>query len=35
MATILVLTGVTRREDVARYPFQPAQIVDSVAEIVV
>jgi NagD protein len=35
MATILVLTGVTRREDVTRYPFQPAQIVDSVADIVV
>lgn len=33
MATILVLTGVTHREDVARYPFQPTMIVDSVAEI--
>jgi NagD protein len=31
--TILVLTGVTRREDIARYPFQPTQIVDSVADI--
>lgn len=35
MATILVLTGVTKREDVARYPYQPTQILDSVAEIVV
>lgn len=35
MATILVLTGVTKREDVARYPFQPTEILDSVAEIVV
>jgi NagD protein len=33
METILVLTGVTRREDVARYPYQPTRIVESVAEI--
>jgi NagD protein len=33
METILVLTGVTRREDVARYPYQPTRIVDSIAEI--
>ncbi|MBN1218220.1 MAG: HAD family hydrolase [Anaerolineae bacterium] len=33
VVTILVLTGVTRREDVARYPFQPSQIVNSVADI--
>ena len=33
METILVLTGVTRREDVARYPYQPIRIVESVAEI--
>jgi NagD protein len=31
--TILVLTGVTRREEVARFPYQPTRIVDSVAEI--
>jgi NagD protein len=31
--TILVLTGVTRREDVEAYPYQPSRIVDSVAEI--
>jgi NagD protein len=35
LETILVLTGVTRREDVARYPYRPTQIVDSVADIVV
>ena len=35
LETILVLTGVTRAEDVARFPFQPTHIVDSVAEIVV
>jgi NagD protein len=33
METILVLSGVTRREDVARYPYQPTRIVESVAEI--
>jgi NagD protein len=33
METILVLTGVTRREDVARYPYQPTHIVESVAHI--
>ena len=33
METILVLTGVTRREDVARYPYQPIRVVESVAEI--
>jgi NagD protein len=35
LETILVLTGVTRREDVARYPYRPTQIVGSVADIVV
>jgi len=33
METILVLTGVTRREDVSRYPYQPTHIVKSVADI--
>ena len=33
LETILVLTGVTRREDVARYPYRPTRIVESVAEI--
>lgn len=33
METILVLTGVTRREDVVRYPYQPTRILGSVAEI--
>ena len=35
LETILVLTGVTRREDVARYPYRPTHIVESVADIVV
>ncbi len=33
MDTILVLTGVTRREDVAAFPYQPGQIVESVADV--
>ena len=33
METILVLSGVTSREMVARFPYQPGQIVDSVADI--
>ena len=33
METILVLSGVTRREDVERFPFRPTHIVPSVAEI--
>jgi NagD protein len=33
LETILVLTGVTRREDVARHPYRPTHIVASVAEI--
>jgi NagD protein len=33
METILVLSGVTRREDVGRYPYRPSHIVESVAKI--
>ena len=33
METILVLTGVTRPEDVTRYPYRPTHIVNSVADI--
>jgi len=33
METILALTGVTRSEDVGRFPYQPSRIVDSVADI--
>ena len=31
--TILVLSGVTERKDIARYPYQPTYIYDSVASI--
>jgi len=33
METVLVLSGVTRREDVRRYSYQPSQVLDSVADI--
>jgi NagD protein len=33
METILVLSGVTSRDDVRRFSYQPTHIVDSVAEI--
>jgi len=33
METVLVLTGVTSREDVAAFPYQPTRIVASIAEI--
>ncbi len=35
LETILVLTGVTRREEVERYPYRPTHIVNSVADVVV
>ena len=34
LETILVLTGVTQREDVRRFPYQPTHVLDSVAQIV-
>jgi len=33
METILVLSGVTRREELARYPYQATRILESIAEI--
>lgn len=33
METVLVLTGVTRAEDVDRFPFRPTQVLPSVASI--
>ncbi len=33
METILVLSGVTQRKDVSRFPYQPTAIVESVAAI--
>jgi NagD protein len=33
LETILVLSGVTRQDEVARFPYQPSRIFDSVADI--
>ena len=33
MRTILVLSGVTRREDIDRFPYRPSWVLESVAEI--
>ena len=33
LSTILVLSGVSKREDVLRYPYRPTQILNSVADI--
>ena len=34
METFLVLTGLTTRTDVDRYPFRPTHVVDSIADLV-
>jgi NagD protein len=34
LETILVLTGVTTREEAGRHPFTPSRIVDSIADLV-
>ena len=33
LETTLVLTGVTRRDEVERFPYRPARVVDSVADL--
>jgi NagD protein len=33
LETILVLTGVTTREEAERYPYRPSRIVDSIADL--
>ena len=33
METILVLTGVTQREDVERFPYRPTHIVESIGQV--
>lgn len=33
METVLVLSGVTQREDVEKYPYRPTRILNSVAEL--
>jgi len=34
LETVLVLTGVTEREDTERHPYRPSRIVDSIAELI-
>ena len=34
LETILVLSGSTRREDVARFPFRPSRILDSIEDAI-
>jgi NagD protein len=34
LETILVLTGSTRREQIVRFPFRPALVLDSIADVV-
>ncbi|MFJ1606609.1 HAD-IIA family hydrolase [Streptomyces sp. NPDC088253] len=34
MVTYLVLTGLTTREEIERYPFRPSRIVESIADLV-
>jgi NagD protein len=34
LETVLVLTGVTRREQIDRYPYRPSRVVDSIADLV-
>jgi NagD protein len=33
LETVLVLTGVTKREDVKRYPYQPSRVCDSIKDV--
>ena len=35
LQSYLVLTGSTRAEDVAHYPYQPTRILDSIADLVI
>jgi NagD protein len=34
LETILVLSGVSKREDIKRFPYRPTQVLNSVADIV-
>jgi NagD protein len=34
LETILVLTGVTTRDDAERHPFRASRVLDSIAELV-
>jgi len=34
LETVLVLSGVTTREQIDRFPFRPSRVVDSVADLI-
>ena len=34
LETMLVLTGSTRAADIARFPYRPTRVVDSIADVV-
>jgi NagD protein len=34
METFLVLTGLTNRDEIERYPYRPTKVVDSIADLV-
>jgi NagD protein len=34
LETILVLTGISNRDEVARYPYRPSRIIESVADLI-
>lgn len=34
METFLVLTGLTGKDDIGRYPYRPTTVVDSIADLV-
>ena len=34
LQTILVLTGISTRAEVERYPYRPSRVVDSVADLI-
>jgi len=34
METVLVLSGVTRRHEVERFPYRPSYVFDSVADLI-
>ena len=34
LSTILVLSGVTTREEIERFPYRPSRVIESVAELI-
>jgi NagD protein len=34
LETVLVLTGITQRDEIDRFPYRPSRVVDSIADLV-